>query len=58
MCVSAVTASSALQSMSRDLSMSHAQEGSMELAAISKAEPERPVVMAREEGAERSVPPI
>ena len=38
--------------------MSHAQEGSMELAAISKAEPERPVVIAREEGAERSVPPI
>jgi hypothetical protein len=57
-CVSAVTASRALQRMSSDRSMSHAQEGSMELAAISSADPERPEVIAREEGAESRVPPI
>ena len=57
-CVSTVTASRALQRMSRDRSMSHAQEGSMEFAASSSAEPDRPEVVARDDGAERSVPPI
>lgn len=38
-CVSAVTASSALHRMSRDLSMSHAHEGSIVPAAISRDVP-------------------
>ena len=47
--MSVVTASNALHKMSKDRSMSPIQDGNSELAAMSKEEPDRPVLVIKVE---------